>query len=137
MRRDSWLTTSLAAGYAYCAISALYLLDRPLDAADFPPPGAILRSAIPDMPGLLKFLACRQFEYLESEDEDDADNNFVEPPSLEDLRLDDDTLVGFNGRWNKPADTCYCWWVGGSLAVRLLLSPPRSLCLTLSGVLFC
>jgi hypothetical protein len=25
--------------------------------------------------------------------------------------------VGFNGRWNKKADTCYCWWVGGALSV--------------------
>lgn len=27
--------------------------------------------------------------------------------------------VGFNGRWNKKADTCYCWWVGGTLEVCL------------------
>lgn len=26
--------------------------------------------------------------------------------------------VGFNGRCNKIADTCYSWWVGASLAVR-------------------
>lgn len=25
--------------------------------------------------------------------------------------------AGFNGRCNKVADTCYSWWVGGSLAV--------------------
>ncbi len=30
----------------------------------------------------------------------------------EDLRW-----AGFNGRCNKVADTCYSWWVGGSLAV--------------------
>lgn len=27
------------------------------------------------------------------------------------------TKGGFNGRENKPADTCYSWWVGGSLAI--------------------
>lgn len=26
--------------------------------------------------------------------------------------------AGFNGRCNKVADTCYAWWVGGSLSVR-------------------
>lgn len=25
--------------------------------------------------------------------------------------------AGFSGRMNKIADTCYCFWVGGSLAV--------------------
>lgn len=24
--------------------------------------------------------------------------------------------IGFNGRWNKPADTCYCFWTAASLA---------------------
>lgn len=33
--------------------------------------------------------------------------------------------VGFNGRCNKIADTCYCWWVGGTLSV----FPPNPLCL--------
>jgi geranylgeranyl transferase type-1 subunit beta len=26
--------------------------------------------------------------------------------------------IGFNGRSNKIADTCYSWWIAGSLAVR-------------------
>ena len=25
--------------------------------------------------------------------------------------------AGFNGRYNKVADTCYAWWVGGSLGI--------------------
>lgn len=39
--------------------------------------------------------------------------------SLEPLRVDPEALkcAGFNGRCNKPADTCYSWWVNGSLAV--------------------
>ena len=28
--------------------------------------------------------------------------------------------AGFNGRCNKVADTCYSFWVGGTLAVRTL-----------------
>jgi len=27
---------------------------------------------------------------------------------------------GFNGRVNKPSDTCYSFWAGGALDVRLL-----------------
>ena len=34
-------------------------------------------------------------------------------PDTQDLQW-----AGFNGRYNKVADTCYSWWVGGSLAVR-------------------
>lgn len=33
-------------------------------------------------------------------------------PDLQELQW-----AGFNGRCNKVADTCYSWWVGGSLAV--------------------
>jgi geranylgeranyl transferase type-1 subunit beta len=108
----------LAAGYAYCAISALYLLDRPFDAPAPTPPGSILRGSITDSQLLLRFLAGRQFEYLEPDQEDDEERcNFLEPPSLANLSLNDNTLIGFNGRWNKLADTCYCWWVGGALSV--------------------
>lgn len=35
--------------------------------------------------------------------------------------------VGFNGRWNKKADTCYCWWVAGTLAASPHLHGPESL----------
>jgi geranylgeranyl transferase type-1 subunit beta len=30
---------------------------------------------------------------------------------------DDHEKGGFNGRVNKPADTCYSFWVGGTLDV--------------------
>ena len=44
------------------------------------------------------------------------DDRRVGPPDIvsfdEDLRC-----AGFNGRCNKVADTCYSFWVGGSLAV--------------------
>jgi geranylgeranyl transferase type-1 subunit beta len=40
-----------------------------------------------------------------------------EPPSMTDLSLNDSKFVGFNGRSNKRADTCYAFWVAASLAV--------------------
>lgn len=38
--------------------------------------------------------------------------------------------IGFNGRWNKKADTCYCWWVGGTLAVSFPCLLGQSIALT-------
>ena len=43
---------------------------------------------------------------------DEADSDDEDSPEPGDIRW-----VGFNGRCNKIADTCYAWWVGGALAV--------------------
>jgi geranylgeranyl transferase type-1 subunit beta len=40
-----------------------------------------------------------------------------EMPSLADLSLNEVMCIGFNGRANKLADTCYCFWVSASLEV--------------------
>lgn len=102
------------AGYAYCAIGALSLLDRPLDSTSAHPPESALEQGIPNREGLLQFLASRQFAYLaKEEEEDEVEENFLESK----LGETNYGHVGFNGRWNKKADTCYCWWVGGTLAV--------------------
>ncbi|KAK1707447.1 prenyltransferase and squalene oxidase [Colletotrichum lupini] len=106
------------AGYAWCAVSALVLLDRPPDQSGTPHDSQILQQGVPDASLLVKFLVYRQFEYLEKEDDsDDPDHaNFALPASLSELTLDPNLrFVGFNGRCNKVADTCYCWWVGGTL----------------------
>jgi geranylgeranyl transferase type-1 subunit beta len=42
-------------------------------------------------------------------------NGHDDIPSLEALSFDDLLCVGCNGRLNKRPDTCYSWWVGGSL----------------------
>ncbi|EWG44824.1 protein farnesyltransferase/geranylgeranyltransferase type-1 subunit alpha [Fusarium verticillioides 7600] len=102
------------AGYAYCAIGALSLLDRPLDFTTPHPPEEALKRGVPNRDGLLHFLASRPFAYLaKEEEEDEAEENFLESKAGE-LDLGH---IGFNGRWNKKADTCYCWWVGGTLEV--------------------
>ncbi|KAL2268245.1 hypothetical protein VTJ83DRAFT_3091 [Remersonia thermophila] len=112
------------AGYAYCAIGALALLDRPI--SGHPRPGGTLVASIRDRPGLIRWLASRQFVYLEppepqEDDDDDDDNddedNFRLPQRLSDLSLTENLRhVACNGRTNKVADTCYTWWVGGALA---------------------
>ncbi|KAK0625435.1 terpenoid cyclases/protein prenyltransferase alpha-alpha toroid [Bombardia bombarda] len=110
------------AGYAYCAISALSLLDRPLEGSPALHPSKILRVGIRSMPALTHWLASRQFVYLEppatqNEEEEDDPVNFLLPSSLDDLALDDKLQhFAFNGRCNKVADTCYCWWVCAALA---------------------
>ena len=42
-----------------------------------------------------------------------------------------DHLAGFNGRCNKPADTCYSFWAGSTLAVSSMPTPtlPLSVCI--------
>lgn len=108
------LRLTCPAGYAYCAIGALSLLDRPLGSTSAHPPESALKQGIPNREGLLQFLASRQFAYLAKEEEDDeVEENFLESK----LGETNYGHVGFNGRWNKKADTCYCWWVGGTLAV--------------------
>lgn len=64
----------------------------------------------------MQFLASRPFAYLPQEEEsDEVEENFIESNVGETGY----GHVGFNGRWNKKADTCYCWWVGGTLSVSL------------------
>jgi geranylgeranyl transferase type-1 subunit beta len=113
------------AGYAYCAIGALSLLDRPLTNSTAGHPSVVLHSGIRNMPGLIHWLASRQFVYLEpppapsSADSDDyeEEDNFLLPQHLSDLSLPQNTRhVACNGRCNKVADTCYTWWVGAALA---------------------
>ncbi|TQN65743.1 Geranylgeranyl transferase type-1 subunit beta [Colletotrichum shisoi] len=78
------------AGYAWCAVSALVLLDRPPTQGAIRHRSEILHQGIPDVSLLVKFLAYRQFEYLEREDDSDdtATDNFLLPYSLNDLSLD-------------------------------------------------
>ncbi|KAK3984110.1 terpenoid cyclases/protein prenyltransferase alpha-alpha toroid [Cladorrhinum sp. PSN332] len=107
------------AGYAYCAISALSLLDRPLETGEKSHESHV-NFGITDMRGLVHWLASRQFVYLEpaatTEDDDDDEDvvNFLLPSTVSPTATD--PLVASNGRTNKVADTCYSWWVGAALA---------------------
>ncbi|KAI2464956.1 terpenoid cyclases/Protein prenyltransferase [Annulohypoxylon bovei var. microspora] len=106
------------AGYVYCAVAALSLLDlaNPNAATE---PDRYLRAGIPSIPSLVHFLACRQFDYLDPSTSDESEESDNHPlPDLSSLDLSDTPqLSGFNGRLNKVADTCYTWWVSGTLAM--------------------
>lgn len=116
-----WRSDESLAGYAYCAINALSLLDRPVVGSDASHTSKILHSGIRDMPALEHWLASRQFVYLEAasnadQESEDDEVNFTLPKSLAELCLKgNNQFVGFNGRCNKTADTCYFWWVGAAL----------------------
>ncbi|KAL1843436.1 hypothetical protein VTJ49DRAFT_1546 [Mycothermus thermophilus] len=111
------------AGYAYCAIGALALLDRPINGN--PQSSGTLVANIRNRRGLIHWLASRQFVYLDPpesqdddrSDDDDDEENFRLPQRLSDLSLTENLRhVACNGRTNKVADTCYTWWVGAALA---------------------
>lgn len=147
------------AGYAYCAVAALALLDRPVNSSSSSSPSGdetreqqqqqttssssssphytqrkILQQGIGDIPGFISFLVSRQFPYLEAqgkkaeEDDDDDEDDDDEDPDTANFQMaglslseadshQDTRHVGFNGRCNKVADTCYTWWVLGSLSI--------------------
>jgi geranylgeranyl transferase type-1 subunit beta len=66
-----------------------------------------------DRQSLLRFLTSRQTNLLEIED--DASDNVSESSYTDDMSQL--IYVGFNGRCNKVADTCYSWWIGATLKV--------------------
>ncbi|KAM4054303.1 prenyltransferase and squalene oxidase repeat domain-containing protein [Hirsutella rhossiliensis] len=107
------------AGYAYCGIAALYMLNRPLSSSTGPPKGAAIAQGVVDRQALINFLAHRPFEYLASREEEDdgEEGNFIGAEAGEPSSSKGSCHVGYNGRWNKKADTCYCWWVAGALTM--------------------
>ncbi|KAH7062074.1 geranylgeranyl transferas-like protein type i beta subunit [Macrophomina phaseolina] len=123
------------AGFTYCAIGALALLGRlPSNAgspvSDDPPFG------LSDPELTARWLVARQTLALDDEDlmdtsdggEIDAVRTPIDAPHVVKLHglpsQSGDAIgaelvqwAGFNGRCNKLADTCYAWWVGGSLSM--------------------
>ncbi|KXJ91344.1 terpenoid cyclases/protein prenyltransferase alpha-alpha toroid [Microdochium bolleyi] len=118
------------AGYAYCAVAALSMLDLPYEetsssssSSSSTDAGKIshLAAGISSVPSLIHFLGNRQFTYLtedSDEDDDTADPTHI-LADLDTLSLIDPaaTPAGFNGRLNKKLDTCYTWWVSGTLSI--------------------
>ncbi|RAL62425.1 hypothetical protein DID88_004991 [Monilinia fructigena] len=106
------------AGYTYCAIASLSLLDRlpkrPSSQPTESPSSNPSLAGLTNLPETIRWLALRQTSYQEEAEENEndqeeagSDHHFV--------RNVDSTFVGFNGRCNKRVDTCYCFWVGASL----------------------
>ncbi|KAG5979307.1 hypothetical protein E4U55_005311 [Claviceps digitariae] len=96
------------------------MLDRPPSSTSSHTSSAAIEKGVPDRDALIRFLVHRQFNYLAHKEEADSESdnqNFIET-ELGGLSLENSCLqVGWNGRWNKKADTCYCWWVAGTLSM--------------------
>ena len=110
-------------GLNYCAVGTLELLIR-LDS----PSSRRATNALGDQDRCIRWLLERQTTvlYEEEPDEDDDDDgeegNDTNPaaPSFANSPMyysEPARVVGFNGRDNKIADTCYCFWNSGALAV--------------------
>lgn len=145
LRGINYPTDHVKAGYTYCAISALSLLHRLPDSSAaisskpqiHDPTPSQLSPGLTNLPATIRWLVSRQLEYFPpgAEDEDKIEQktllpsqeerhalvgifkNVSDPPDIASLSLNDSHFVGFNGRSNKRADTCYAFWVAGSLAV--------------------
>lgn len=131
-----------AAGYTFCAIATLAMLDRSLPTSKSGRSGkSALRTGLRDPVACVRWLVSRPFAYIEaSSDDSDSDSQGPHNQPQED---DADSyepcfpdalpnppprtpphFVAFNGRCNKAADTCYAWWVSGALALLLGSGPP-------------
>ena len=133
--RDLCSSTSIA-GCTYCGVGVLRLLDR-LPSTNIQEPNSSAEgffNKTVNVQYLLRWLVNRQTLYIEEDEEcSDLEGNCQPPsfqkehsqsyaslkaqepsiePSLQELQC-----AGFNGRVDKVADTCYAFWVGGSLAV--------------------
>ncbi|KAK0119105.1 hypothetical protein ONS95_007969 [Cadophora gregata] len=120
------------AGYTYCAIAALSLLNRlPSSSCKYASTDTV--SVLADHTATIGWLVSRQVGYLDEEEDEDEDEE--EEGDQEQARrpivnlagvYEDDPqatsfeqheFVGLNGRCNKPVDTCYSFWVSASLSI--------------------
>jgi geranylgeranyl transferase type-1 subunit beta len=136
--------TVVLAGYTYCAIASLSLLHWLPSRSSTSSQTTSTSKGTPktelpgltNVPAIIRWLVSRQVGYTADKDEEDDEGDVLPQqdqrnalagaykdstgmPSLADLSLQQDHFVGFNGRCNKRVDTCYAFWVGASLDVRL------------------
>ena len=136
-------SSACAAGYTYSGVGVLALLGKlPRRQIDSKSAG---RMSAEFVEGVTKWLVSRQTLMLHEEDElpmadeepPDVTPRFFPPTfhvqgafpvSVADATLPKGSIeksphdlqwAGFNGRCNKVADTCYAFWVGGTLGVSL------------------
>jgi len=112
-------------GLNYCAIATLELISR-LNG----PSSDRANQALKDSGRCIRWSLDRQTsvlcdeEQVENEEDEDEDDGSHVDGDLSSLTKSstscsaDDEIVGFNGRDNKIADTCYCFWNSGTLAVK-------------------
>ncbi|KUJ22387.1 terpenoid cyclases/Protein prenyltransferase [Mollisia scopiformis] len=104
------------AGYTYCAIASLKLANRLSKSKDSEP-----ISGLTNVDSTIRWLVSRQTGYTtESDEEEEGDAEHAPAVKLQGIYTEepaheDEEFVGFNGRCNKRADTCYAFWVGAAI----------------------
>ena len=114
-------------GLSYCAVATLELIGRSAG------PGSVRARKVlsEDHASCVRWILQRQTtvlqdeQYDEDSDPDDEsekhDRSSNHPFSSSAIFYTEPTLVlGFNGRDNKIADTCYCFWNSGALSVGMM-----------------
>lgn len=134
------------AGFTYCAVGALSNVNRlPSPPYSLIPKPTSTASTLSNPGLLIKWLVSRQTVTISEEDDFDTNGDETDTPETchdahsfvyqdefpsKQGRVNyearpsscfDINWTGFNGRCNKIADTCYAFWVHGSLSVRLSL----------------
>ncbi|KAG9248307.1 terpenoid cyclases/protein prenyltransferase alpha-alpha toroid [Calycina marina] len=115
------------AGYTYCAIACLSLLGR-LPHSSGAQTDSEISPGLTNISGTIRWLVSRQLQYHNEDDNSDDEGPGFEQsqntgicantePPLESLLINENMFVGFNGRVNKRADTCYAFWVVASLSM--------------------
>lgn len=103
------------AGYTYCGIASLKLINRLSESPDSLSLGGII-----NVPSTIHWLVSRQIGSASEEEEENEEHAL--PVKLQGFYIDEPAheeaqFVGMNGRCNKRADTCYAFWVGAALEV--------------------
>jgi geranylgeranyl transferase type-1 subunit beta len=96
-------------GYTYCALAALALIDGLPDQATNQRP-----SGISDPAYTIRWLLSRQTSD-DSEEPSQEEEQQEECHHLESSPFP--ICAGYQGRSNKPPDTCYSWWIPASLSI--------------------
>lgn len=118
----------MLAGLNYCAIATLSflgLLRQPqLSVYE------VAEQAEVDIEGCIRWMLDRQTTWVDEDDEEEQEDGDDGPPvapsemsATSAENRPQQVIAGFCGRCGKVADTCYCFWNVGALAV----SPHRSL----------
>ena len=120
-------------GLNYCAVGALSFLSTLSSQGHDSASSRTLQETygkVIDLEACIKWMLLRQTTYIEDDPDDDSEDDKQIPikhaiPSQPKVKQDHsssttppETLnVGFNGRTNKIADTCYSFWNLGALAI--------------------
>ena len=106
------------AGLNFCGVGALELLDRIYGTSG--KAQSVFASPLLDLTANAHWMLQRQTSWVndtDSEDDESSDEADDAARNDESSKEQSAISVGFAGRSNKMADTCYCFWNGGALAI--------------------